>query len=138
MAFHAQARGRGMPFFPNFVLRDAVVWLIVLNVLLVLSVFFSWEVGKKADPFAPAPAGIKPEWYFLFMYQSVKLIPPRVWAFDGEVLGVLAATLGTLVWLLVPFLDRGAPRRWKDFVVNLVGILVLAYVIAFTLWGWLS
>ena len=50
-----------MPFFPNFILRDLLLWLIVLNVLAILAVFFPWELGVKADPFASAPAGIKPE-----------------------------------------------------------------------------
>ncbi|MFQ6674085.1 MAG: cytochrome bc complex cytochrome b subunit [Fidelibacterota bacterium] len=41
-----------IPFFPNFMLRDMLIWLIVLNVLAVLAVFFPWELGEKADPFA--------------------------------------------------------------------------------------
>ena len=38
---------------------------------------FPWELGEKADPFAPAPAGIKPEWYFLFMFQTLKYFRQR-------------------------------------------------------------
>ena len=64
-----------MPFFPNFLLRDLLLWLIVLNLLAILAVFFPWELGRKADPFASAPAGIKPEWYFLFMFQTLKYFP---------------------------------------------------------------
>jgi cytochrome b6 len=46
---------------------------------------FPWNLGVKADPFVSAPAGIKPEWYFLFMFQTLKLIPSKVWFVDGEV-----------------------------------------------------
>lgn len=77
-----------MPFFPNFLLRDLLLWLIVLNLLAILAVFFPWELGKKADPFAPAPAGIRPEWYFLFMFQTLKFIPPKIWFLDGEIVGI--------------------------------------------------
>ena len=42
-----------IPFFPNFVMRDVLLWLIVLNVLAILAVYFPWELGNKADPFAP-------------------------------------------------------------------------------------
>ena len=68
-----------MPFFPNFLLRDLLLWLIVLNILAILAVFFPWELGAKADAFASAPAGIRPEWYFLFMFQTLKYFPSQIW-----------------------------------------------------------
>ena len=66
---------KAMPFYPGFILRDAILWLGVLAVLLVLCTFLPWELGSKADPFAPAPAGIRPEWYFTFLSQSLKYVP---------------------------------------------------------------
>jgi cytochrome b6 len=72
-----------MPFFPNFLLRDLLLWLLVLNLLAILAVFFPWELGTKADAFASAPAGIRPEWYFLFMFQTLKYIPAQVGFIDG-------------------------------------------------------
>ena len=42
---------------------------VALALLAGLSAFYPWELGTKADPFAPAPAGIRPEWYFLWMFQ---------------------------------------------------------------------
>ena len=63
---------KGMPFYPGFILRDAILWLGVLGVLLVLCTFAPWELGTKADAFASAPAGIRPEWYFTFVSQSLK------------------------------------------------------------------
>ena len=91
-----------MPFFPNFMLRDMLLWLIVLNILAILAVFFPWDLGIKADPFASAPAGIHPEWYFLFMFQTLKFFPSKVWMIDGEVLGIALFGLAGLLWLLVP------------------------------------
>jgi cytochrome b6 len=41
---------------------------------------FPPEIGRKADPLAPAPENIKPEWYFLFLFQTLKLFPERCWA----------------------------------------------------------
>ena len=66
---------------------------------------FPWDLGTKADPFGSAPAGIKPEWYFLFMFQTLKLIPSKVWFIDGEVLGVLGCGLAGLLWVLLPFFE---------------------------------
>ena len=59
-------------------LRDMVGWLIAVALLAVLCVFLPWELGKKADPFVPAPAGIRPEWYFLSMFQALKYFPATI------------------------------------------------------------
>src|SRR5213594_3626358 len=83
------ARGvRTMKFIPNYLLRDAMGWLVALGALAALSAFFPWELGEKADPFASAPAGIRPEWFFVFMFQTLKLLPAKVGFIDGEILGV--------------------------------------------------
>src|SRR6187401_117051 len=50
---------RQMPFFPNYILRDVLAWYVVLAVVAALALFYPWELGTKADPFAPVPAGIR-------------------------------------------------------------------------------
>jgi cytochrome b6 len=126
---------RTMPFVPDFLLRDMVGWLSALAVLAALAAFLPAELGKKADPFAPAPIGIKPEWYFMFMFQTLKFIPAKVWIIDGELLGVAAFGVAGLVWLLLPFLDRGTTR--SRLLINGLGIFALAYIMAMTLYGYL-
>ena len=125
-----------MPFFPNFLLRDLLLWLIVLNILAILAVFFPWELGIKADPFAPAPAGILPEWYFLFMFQTLKFIPAHVLFVDGEVLGIMLFGAAFLLWTLVPFWDKKSARGERNRLVNYIGLFVVGYVIVFTIPGW--
>ncbi|RPI06573.1 MAG: cytochrome bc complex cytochrome b subunit [Ignavibacteriae bacterium] len=127
-----------MPFFPNFILRDLTLWLLVLNLLAILAVFFPWELGKKADPFAPAPAGIKPEWYFLYMFQTLKYIPGKLWFFDGEVLGILLFLFAGILWTMVPFWDRKSSRGEQNRIVNYLGLFAVMYIILFTIIGWLA
>ena len=103
-----------MPFFPNFALRDLLLWLLVLNVLAILAVFFPWELGVKADLFSSAPAGIKPEWYFMFMFETLKLIPAHILFIEGEVFGVMMFSLAILMWLLVPFIDTRVKKGRKN------------------------
>ncbi len=115
-----------MRFFPDFLLRDMVGWLVAVGVLAALAAFFPWELGVKADPFAPAPAGIRPEWYFLWTFQGLKYLPAKILGIPGETLGVLF--LGGLGGLLVavPLLDRGRSRWWQiGALVVLAGAAVL-------------
>jgi cytochrome b6 len=126
-----------MKFFPNFVLRDLIGWILAIGALAALAALFPWELGEKADAFAPAPAGIKPEWYFLFMFQTLKLIPPRVWFIDGEVLGVVGFGLVGLLWLLLPFFESDQPSRTKRWITGLA-VFALAYVAGMSVYGHLA
>ena len=93
----------------------------------VLCVFLPWEIGTKADPFAATPLGIKPEWYFTFMFTTLKLVPGHVLFVEGEKLAILGFMVGGLLWMLVPFLDRRAgPRRTKSPVFTWIGIALAA------------
>ena len=124
-----------IPFVPDFLLRDMVGWYLALALLAALAALFPWELGEKADPFASAPEGIKPEWYFLFMFQALKLLPAHLGPFEGEVVGILVFGFAGLAVLLVPFLDRGTRTRR---ILNLLAVLVIAVFIVMTAWGWFS
>jgi cytochrome b6 len=119
-------------FFPNFAMREGVVWLAGLAILAAVAAFFPWELGSKADPFASAPAGIKPEWYFLFMFETLKLLPAHVLGIEGELVGLAGFSLAGLVWFLVPVLDRGSARGRRSRFFLFLGWAALAYVVVFT------
>jgi quinol-cytochrome oxidoreductase complex cytochrome b subunit len=126
-----------MKFFPNFLLRELIAWYTALAVLAVLAALFPWGLGVKADPFAPAPAGIKPEWYFLFAFQTLKLIPAKVLHIDGEVLGVLAFGAAGLLWLLLPFIEP--KRRFGGYrAVIAFGVVAIAYIASMTVYGYVA
>jgi cytochrome b6 len=130
---------RSMRFVPDFLMRDLFGWILALGVLAALAAIAPWELGQKADPFAPAPADIRPEWYFMFMFETLKLVP------GGEVLGVeyeaipiVLFGVGAVLLCGVPFLDRGPLARGRPSLLGLGGALVLAYVVATTAWGYRS
>ena len=129
---------RTMPFVPNFLLRDLFGWFVTLGFLAALAALFPWELGQKADPFAPAPAGIRPEWYFVFMFQSLKYIPAKIGPFDGEVLGILGYSLGGLLLLLVPFLDKRSASGKPSPLFRWIGIGIIAYIVVFTALGYFA
>jgi cytochrome b6 len=129
---------RKMPFFPNFLLRDIVGWLVALAVLAALAAIFPWELGEKADPFASAPKGIRPEWFFMWMFQTLKIMPAHVWIFEGERLAIMAFGLLLVVIAAVPLMDIGMGRHRMARVFTLLGWLLLLYVFVMTLSGYLS
>jgi len=126
-----------MKFFPNFFLRELMAWYIALGVLGALAALAPWELGTKADPFAPAPAGIRPEWYFMFMFQTLKLIPAKVLFVDGEALGILGFGAAAAVWLVLPFLERPGLRRAPQWITG-AGIFAVAYMTVMTIYGYIA
>jgi len=127
---------RSMPFFPNFLLRDLIGWLTALAVLAALAAFMPAHLGEKADPFASAPAGIKPEWYFMFMFQSLKYLPAHILVFEGEVVGILAFGLGAVFLALIPFADRRAARDEDSPLFTWIAIAIIAFIVILTILGY--
>jgi len=125
-----------IPFFPDFLLRELMAWYAVLAVLGSLAALFPWALGEKANPFASAPAGIRPEWYFLAPFYTLKLIPGHVLGLEGEFAGILGFGLLALCWTFLPLwaADRnGAVRR--KWVMG-AGVALLAYLSTFSVLGY--
>ncbi len=123
----------GIPFFPNYAIKDVAVICFFLG-LLALLVFFAPGLFippvafEPADPFT-TPAHIKPEWYFLWAYQTLKIFP-------SEFLGLAAQGLVMTFLALLPFIDRGPERRpYKRplfLTCFLLGILIF---VGLSIWG---
>ncbi len=126
-----------IPFFPDFLLRDLFGWTLALGILAALAAFLPWELGEKADPFAPAYADIRPEWYFMFLFVTLRLVP------GGQTLGVeheawVLLGSGVLVALgfLLPLLDRSVVRQGRSPWVTFVAAVLLVYIVATTAYGY--
>jgi cytochrome b6 len=126
----------GMKFVPNFLLRDLVGWLTALAILAALAAYFPAHLGAKADPFASAPAGIKPEWYFMFMFQTLKYLPAHILWFEGEVVGILGFMLAGVLLLIVPFIERSSGRGEPSRLFTWMLIGVIVYIIVLTYLGY--
>ncbi len=127
---------RTIPFFPNFLLRDVVGWLSALAILAALAAYFPAEMGEKADPFAPAPAGIKPEWYFVFMFQTLKYLPAHILGIEGELVGIVGFGLAGVFLLLIPVLDRRTARGEPSHLFTWITIGIIAFIIVLTYLGY--
>jgi cytochrome b6 len=120
-----------VPFWPHFVLHDLFGWTVALTLLAALSAYYPWELGVKADPFAPAPAGIRPEWYFLWMFQSLKYMPSSLLGINGELVFIAVLNVGAVLLLLLPFIVPQRARARQ--AVALLAIVILAYMMAMTI-----
>jgi ubiquinol-cytochrome c reductase cytochrome b subunit len=119
------------PFFPGHVFKELLVAAVALAVVVALA----WKLGPPLE--APASRDAKgylprPEWYFLGMFQLLKL-------FEGRAMIVGTAILPGLLTLLVvllPWIDRNPERRPARRPVALAaGVLLLLGFGSLTLAG---
>jgi cytochrome b6 len=115
-------------FFPTFLAKDGIGWMIGFALLVYLAVMFPWGLGAKADALASAPNGIKPEWYFWAQFQLLKDFKFE----GGELVAIILFTIGAVSWLLVPFFDRQASNEKKSPAFTIFGLLVLAFLLVNT------
>jgi quinol-cytochrome oxidoreductase complex cytochrome b subunit len=117
-------------FFPHHVLKEGVIFCLLIGALVTLIILLPIELGEKADPFV-TPEGIKPEWYFLPTYQLLKYFP--------KTLGLFVSLIPQLLLLFWPFLDRGAERHPKKRPIAVsIGVAGLILAIVFGIVGLLS
>ena len=119
-----------IPFYPDHVRTELkVVYGIVAIVLVlgVLGLIFPVGLQPPADPYN-TPTHVKPEWYFLALYQLLKFIP--------KIVGATAPVVALVILALWPFFDRKqetTPRNTKiRFWATVVFVIV---AIALTIWG---
>ena len=114
---HILANG-GKPYFPDHFKKELLIAYAALAVMVILAFLTKPPLGKPANPLV-TPVGIKPEWYFLPVYQSLKYVPG--W------LGVLGNGAFVLFLLVLPLCDRNPerhPKRRK--VATGLAILIVA------------
>jgi hypothetical protein len=100
------------PFFPNEIVKMIIVVLCTLALLTFLAVLpvFLEHLGiagmaheqAPADP-SSTPPHIRPEWYFLAVYQYLKLMPSEVLGVSGKALGILTQMIVVGLLFLFPF-----------------------------------
>jgi quinol-cytochrome oxidoreductase complex cytochrome b subunit len=107
-----------MPLYPDFILRQSLICVWVFAILLIAAILFPCELRPEGDLMAPAPEGIKPEWYFLAAFEVIRLggdltfLTPL--GITAELLSLILLGAVCVVFVVMPVLDRQGPgRRWK-------------------------
>lgn len=128
------------PFFPNHVLRQAIQFVLLFALLILLSSLIPPPMLPKADPY-DTPEYVKPAWYFLGAYQflkvSEKLSVLGPWA--PKVIGVLAQGVGAMVIWFLPFWDRNPERHPSRRPTAIRAGIAFAFAfLIMTIWGYFS
>ncbi len=127
-----------IPLYPDFILRQSLACLWVFAILLTAAILLPAELRPEGDPMAPAPEGIRPEWYFLASYEIIKLCGRLTFL---PALGVTAELFSLIllggaigIFALMPMLDRkGRGGVWKW----IVRVMAVAFAVL-TLYAMLS
>jgi len=130
-----------IPFFPDHVKTEFFVVLGILAVVLIIAIVGLIKpvgVGEPADPLN-TPLHVKPEWYFLSLYQILKKIPPMVLGIQGKVIGVVIPVLLVALIFIWPFLDNKPDKSKRIYWIRLAfAIFAVVAIIALTIWGEVS
>jgi ubiquinol-cytochrome c reductase cytochrome b subunit len=111
-------------FFPAQIFKDTVAIFIAFAILYTLALVARVPLEQLADPTDTSYVP-RPEWYFLFLFQTLKLFPGPL-----EVIGsVILPGLAVLALILVPFLDRGHLVRVtkRTFAISAVALAALGW-----------
>jgi cytochrome b6 len=116
-------------FFPTFFIKDLSVWGVAFMVLFILALclpfesFYAYPLFEPFNPKGSTPDGIKPEWYFYFVYYPLEILPYWVILIGQNVVG--------MVLLLAPWIFRATSRA----TLRLLAVAGAAYLIIMTLFG---
>lgn len=116
-------------FFPFFILKDFWLWGLTFLIVFILSLcipfesFYSYPLFEAYDALGSTPEGIKPEWYFYFLYYPLEILP--FWVV------MLGMTLSGAGLFLVPWIFKNTSRK----VLSFIAWIIAAYMIIMTVFG---
>jgi len=129
---HQTEDQKTIPFYPDHLRTELrVVWILIgLAIAIgVIALFSPVGLEEPADPMV-TPEHVKPEWYFLALYQMLKFLPKTV--------GVLIPIIGLMLIFIWPFLAKKEDNK-KQMQLRMIAIALLTVLfIAGTIWGWFS
>ena len=137
---HPEGEKDSAPFFPDHFMTEfyVVVGIVVLALVIgTLGMLSPVGIGAPADPL-DTPLHVKPEWYFLALYQLLKYVPSSIFGIEGPMFAVtmmVLAVVGVTIW---PFLDRKEDSK-KAMRIRAIGVAVFVVLaVALTIWGEVS
>ena len=119
------AKKGGERFFPETIARDAVVALVLVAIIFVLATVLPATTQPPADP-TSTNYNPRPEWYFLFFFQFLKLFP----GYLEPVAAALIPAIALILLIVFPLLDKNPDRRFtrRKAMMGLGGAMIVAFL----------
>jgi ubiquinol-cytochrome c reductase cytochrome b subunit len=119
----------GVPFWPDAGWKDVVFALAVGSIVLILAIVFGPPaLGAIADP-TVLLAYPRPDWYFLWYFALLALVPPKIEDFFIIAFPLLLGLLFVLLPFLAPFGERSPRRRPWAIGIVLVSVVSIAALV---------
>jgi cytochrome b6-f complex subunit 4 len=116
-----------IPYFWEELTSQVMIFFLFLGIIGGVALLWPADLGQRANVLV-TPADIKPEWYFLGLFQLIKVVP--------ELVGLVAVAIVLLLLVLLPFIDRSPERNpLRKPVTTVVGLVIVTALVALTVWG---
>ena len=125
---YKKSKGANVRFWPDITAKDMVVATCVVLVLVLLGTMSGAGLEDPADPTDTAYSP-RPEWYFLPLFQLLKLVPGSLES--AVAVGLPGLFILTLVFL--PFFDRKSTRSFANRPIARLGLIGVLGAVAMLL-----
>jgi len=106
---HASCSEGGEAWVPHHALRAAAAATVAAGIIITVAALCPAGPSPKAG--GATPDGLRPEWFFLALFQYLKYWPARLFGMPGGTIGQIVPILVLAAFALLPFLDRSPERR---------------------------
>jgi cytochrome b6-f complex subunit 4 len=119
-----------IPYFWQEFTSQVMILFLFLGVMGGLALLWPTGLGEPANPLV-TPANTKPEWYYLSLFQLLKVVPERI--------GIIVPAVVVILMIILPFVDRSRVRNpLHKPVTTTIAIVLIMGTIALTIWGWVA
>ena len=119
-----------IPYFWQEFVSQVMILFLFLAVVGGLALLWAASLGERANALV-TPANTKPEWYYLSLFQLLKIVPEKV--------GLILPAILAVVLVILPFIDRSPQRNpLKKPVTTIIAIVVIIATVVLTIWGAVS
>ena len=119
-----ERKKRKPTFYPDQFFTEMIIFLFIIGIVVSLSVLLPIGYEEEANPLV-TPSTINPEWYFLWLFQVMKLVPPTM--------GVLVPFVISGILILLPFIDTREISTFREhrwFILGGTAVLILIFVLS--------
>ena len=121
---------RFVPYFWLEFTSQVMILALFLAIMGGLALLWPASLGERANALV-TPANTKPEWYYLSLFQLLKIVPEKI--------GLIVPGVLLVVIVILPFIDRGPVRNpLRKPVTTTIALVVIVATVVLTIWGAVS